>query len=148
MLLFNVFWIIVSSTKPFSERWLTILDLDNLGLDWSPYRSFWFQACVGNLVSWIFPSWVEHPHAILGFTRYIMALQHVRGLNTVKPWSVRFRRFLKCMYPAYLKIRELEFLWLRSLFFALFSVVSFHDTFSMQLKRDNRWGKRLPSSVH
>ena len=148
MLLFNAFWIIVSSAKPLEECWLTISGLDDMGLDRSPYRPFWFQTCMGSLVSWFIPSWDGHPHVVLGLTRYITALQFVRGMHTVKPWSVRFRRFLRCMYSAYLRICELEFSWFRFLFFALFSVVSFYDTFVVQLKRDNRWGKHLPSSVH
>ena len=85
MLLFNAFWIIVSSTKPLEECWLTVLGLDDLGLDKSPYRSFWFQACVGSLVSRILPSKDEHLHATLGLTRYITGSQCVRGMHTVKP---------------------------------------------------------------
>jgi len=146
--MFNAFWIIVSSTRPLAERRLTVLGLDDLGLDRSPYQSLWFQACVGSLASQNLPSWEMRPDVILGLTRLIMALQCVRGMHTVKPWSVKFRHLLKCMYPASLRVRELQFPWPRFLFFALFSVVSFHDTSATQLKRYNRWGKPLPSSVH
>lgn len=55
MLLFNAFWIIVSLTKLLAEHWLTMLDLNDLGLDWSPYRSLWLQACVGSLVGRALP---------------------------------------------------------------------------------------------
>jgi len=88
MLSFNAFWIIVSSTKPLTERRLTVLGFDDLGLDRSPYQSFWFQACVGILVSQNLPSCDMRTDVIIGLTRYFTALQRVHGMNTVKLWYV------------------------------------------------------------